>query len=82
MIANAIPAPAAAQINVNCRKLQAANSGCYAVHALSGFRVHFQYPRARRRIDNLIVLARSKGEALDRANVMLPDYLPTGMSRL
>ncbi|MBX9348773.1 hypothetical protein K5M36_16925 [Chromobacterium vaccinii] len=82
MIANASAAPAAALINVNCRKLQAANSGCYAVHALAGFRVHFQFPRARRRIDNLIVLARSKGEALGRANAMLPDCLPTGMSRL
>ncbi|MGC0155555.1 hypothetical protein ACPRNU_24105 [Chromobacterium vaccinii] len=82
MIANIATAPAAAQIIVNCRKLQAANSGCYAVHALSGFHVHFQFPRTRRRIDNLIVLARSKGEALDRASTMLPDYLTTGMSRL
>ncbi|MEN6081588.1 hypothetical protein [Chromobacterium piscinae] len=82
MIAHATATPAAAQINVDCRRLQAANSGCYAVHALAGFRVHFQYPRARRRIDNLIVLARSKGDALARANNMLPDCLPTGMSRL
>ncbi|AXE31597.1 hypothetical protein DK842_17840 [Chromobacterium phragmitis] len=82
MIANAIPAPAAAQINVNCRALQAANSGSYAIHSLTGYRMNFQFPRTRRRVDNLIVLARSKGEALDRAGTMLPDYLPTGMSRL
>ncbi|MGR2681582.1 hypothetical protein [Chromobacterium haemolyticum] len=82
MIANATAAPAAAQINVSCRTLQAANSGSYAVHALAGFRVHFQFPRTRQRIDNLVVLARSKGEALARADTMLPDCLPTGMSRV
>lgn len=81
MIAYATAAPAAAQINVQNR-MQAANSGSYAVHALAGFRVNFQFPRTRRRIDNLIVLARSKGEALARADNMLPDCLPTGMSRL
>ncbi|OBU85460.1 hypothetical protein [Chromobacterium subtsugae] len=82
MIANAIAAPSSALIHQDCRNLRAANSGSYAIHSLAGFRVHFQFPRTRRRIDNLIVLARSKGEVLDRADSILPDYLPTGMSRI
>ncbi|WP_434627567.1 hypothetical protein [Chromobacterium sp. CV08] len=80
MIAHATAAPAAAQIAINCNGMQAANSASYATRSLAGFRVNFQQPRTRQRA-GLIVLARSMGEALDRADALLPGYILSGWGR-
>ncbi|PRP68727.1 hypothetical protein BUE93_20910 [Chromobacterium amazonense] len=77
MFATATHAPAAA----HSRHLLAANTACYEPRPLAGYRVQFQQPRTRRRVDNLILLARSMGEALDRADTLLPGYLMSGWGK-
>ncbi|QND84569.1 Uncharacterized protein ChrSV_2343 [Chromobacterium vaccinii] len=77
MIANVIPAPAAAPILVDCQQLEAANTPCYATQALRAYRVRLQQPRTRIR-DTMEVLARGVREALERAESARPGFLISG----
>ena len=77
MIANAIPAPAAAHVLIDRSKRKAANAACYAPQTLRAYRITLQQPRTRIR-DSLAVLARGLGDALDCAEQARPGFLITG----